>query len=230
MTDFRKLVLSIAAAFAAPWLCLIVIPAMNYATLAPIPYNKDKGDELDSAYSYPLSTANLTGQAIYRSEGCVQCHTQVVRPPQIALDGWRKGAGVNQLNEKGPIPVRATTLRDFFGEKHAYLGVQRNGPDLSNVGRRFTNRTDLHMHLYAPKALNIWSVAPNYTHLYESRLINGQPAAAALPITASNLKPEKGREIVPTPEAEALVDYLLSLKKDAPLPGSNSAVASAPAK
>jgi cytochrome c oxidase cbb3-type subunit 2 len=36
-------------------------------------------------------------------------------------------------------------------------------------------------------------------------------------------------EIVPTEEAEALVDYLLSLKKDHPIPGVATAVAAAPA-
>jgi cytochrome c oxidase cbb3-type subunit 2 len=210
MTDFRKFVLCLALSFAAPWLLLIIIPAVNYASLAPIKYDKDKGDELDSSYSYPLSTANLSGQNIYRAEGCVQCHTQVVRPAQVALDGWRQGAGLNQLTEKGPEPVRATTLRDFFGEKHAYLGVQRNGPDLANVGHRFTKRTDIHMHLYAPQALNTWSMAPNYTHLYHNRLINGQPSALALPLKGTSADPGPGREVVPTAEAEVLVDYLLS--------------------
>ena len=227
MTDFRKFVLTLAAAFGAPWLFLIVIPAISYQSLAPIPYNKDKGDELDSAYSFPLSTANLSGQAIYRKEGCVQCHTQVVRPPQIALDGWRAGSGKNQLEGKGPEPTRATVLRDYFGEAHAFLGVQRNGPDLANAGYRFTNRTDVHMHLYAPRALNVWSSAPNYKHLYTERLVQGQPSAKALPLKGTAFDPGAGKEVVPTADAELLVDYILSLKKDAPIPGSRPAVAAA---
>jgi cytochrome c oxidase cbb3-type subunit 2 len=35
---------------------------------------------------------------------------------------------------------------------------------------------------------------------------------------------------VPTPEAERLVEYLLSLKKDYPVPGQSAAVAASPAK
>jgi cytochrome c oxidase cbb3-type subunit 2 len=107
MTEFRKLVLLIALTFGVPWLLLIVRPALSYQTLAPIAYNKDKGDDLDSTYQFPLNIANLSGQDIYRKEGCVQCHTQVIRPPQIALDAWRKGAGLNQL-ENGAEPVRGT--------------------------------------------------------------------------------------------------------------------------
>jgi cytochrome c oxidase cbb3-type subunit 2 len=47
---------------------------------------------------------------------------------------------------------------------------------------------------------------------------------------AGKAAPKTGFEIVPTAEAEALVDYLLSLKKDHPIPGASAAVAAAPAK
>jgi cytochrome c oxidase cbb3-type subunit 2 len=40
--------------------------------------------------------------------------------------------------------------------------------------------------------------------------------------------PPAGYEVVPTAEADRLVEYLLSLKKDFPVPGQ-SAVAAAPA-
>ncbi len=45
------------------------------------------------------------------------------------------------------------------------------------------------------------------------------PAARALSLTGA-FAPEPGYEIVPKPEAEALVEYLLSLKSIAPLPES----------
>ena len=54
-------------------------------------------------------------------------------------------------------------------------------------------------------------------------------ADKALKLTGK-FAPKAGYEIVPTPEAEALVDYLLSLKKDHPIPGAAAAVAAAPAK
>jgi len=227
MNDFRKLVLGIAITFGAPWLFLILLPAIGYQSLAPITYEKDKGDELDSSYAFPLATANVSGQAIYRREGCVQCHTQVIRPAQVALDAWRKGAGQNQLEGQNPDPVRATVLRDFFGEKHAFLGVQRNGPDLANAGFRFKSRSKIHLHLYQPKAIRLWSSAPNYKHLYTVRLVQGQPSDRALPLKNTAADPGPGKEVVPTTEAELLVDYILSLKKDAPLPGSNPPVAAA---
>ena len=38
---------------------------------------------------------------------------------------------------------------------------------------------------------------------------------------------DKGYEVIPTPEAEALADYVLSLKKDYPVPGVTAALAAA---
>jgi cytochrome c oxidase cbb3-type subunit 2 len=229
MTNFRIFVFKLAAAFGLPWLFLIVWPAISYQGLGPVSYDKDKGDELDTAYWYPLAApANTQGAKLYAAEGCVQCHSQMIRPPQVALDGWRKGWGQNQ--EARPAePARGTTLRDYFGEKHSFLGITRGGPDLANVGYRFTNRTDVHMHLYTPQARNSWSNAPAYKHLYSVRKIQGQGAAAALPLKGTRFEPKRGFEVVPTAEAEVLVDYLMSLKRDYAKPLTH-AVAAAPAK
>jgi cytochrome c oxidase cbb3-type subunit 2 len=46
-------------------------------------------------------------------------------------------------------------------------------------------------------------------------------------ICPKDFHPGKGYEVVPTAEAEALVDYLISLKKDYPVPGMAAAVAAA---
>jgi cytochrome c oxidase cbb3-type subunit II len=230
MTDFRSFVYKIGGLFALPWLLLIVWPTIQYANLKPIAYDKEKGDELDNAYSYPMNPpANAQGAVIYAQEGCVQCHTQVVRSPEVTLDGWRKGWGADQ-EAKPEAPARATTIRDYLGEKHAFLGISRSGPDLANAGYRFTNRTDVHMHLYQPRALTKWSNAPAYKHLYTERQIQAQPSAKALPLTGKHA-PKAGYEVIPTAEAETLVDYVLSLKRDYAKPNTVKPVAAAaPAK
>jgi cytochrome c oxidase cbb3-type subunit II len=215
--QFRSFVTKIALCFAAPWLCLVVWPALvQYPSLAPVAYDKDAGDELDSAYSYPLSGINSNGAAIYASEGCVQCHTQMIRNPANTLDGWRKNWGASDES----VPARATGLRDYLSEQHAFLGITRNGPDLTNVGYRYNNDVDLHMHLYAPQIRNKWSTAPSYQHLYETRLIQGQGSPEALPLQGSAYAPPAGKEVVPTGAARQLVSYLRSLKRDYALPVS----------
>jgi cytochrome c oxidase cbb3-type subunit 2 len=228
MTDFRTFVLKLIAAFGLPWLLLIVWPAISYQSIGPIAYDKEKGDELDGAYLFPMSSVNHTGGAIYAKEGCVQCHTQMIRPPQMALDGWRKGWGQDQ-SSRAAEPVRATVLRDYIGEKQAFLGIARVGPDLTNAGYRFENSTQVHMHLYAPQAVNEWSTMPSYRHLYIVRKQQGPDSPKALPLAGTKYAPKEGYEVVPTPEAEQLAAYVLSLKRDYPIPGSK-ALAAAPAK
>ncbi|MBL9146297.1 MAG: cbb3-type cytochrome c oxidase subunit II [Verrucomicrobiaceae bacterium] len=228
MTDFRTFVLKLVAAFGAPWLLLIVWPSISYQSLAPIAYNKDKGDELDGAYMFPMSSVNHSGATIYAQEGCAQCHSQMIRPPQMGLDAWRKGWGQDQ-SDRPAEPTRATVLRDYVGEKYAYLGVSRIGPDLANAGYRFENATQVHLHLYEPKAVNPWSTMPSYKHLYIVRKQQGPDSTKALPLVGTAYAPRDGFEVVPTPEAEQLAAYILSLKRDYPIPGSK-ALAAAPAK
>ena len=58
---------------------------------------------------------------------------------------------------------------------------------------------------------------PSYRWLFQDQAIAGQPAQNALKLEGADA-PRPGHEIVPTPEAEALVAYLLSLKRDYALP------------
>ena len=115
MSDFRKFIFALALSFGLPWLCLIVIPAIQYKALTPQTYDKD-ADGIEGLY--PPAPINRQGQLVYAREGCVQCHTQMIRPPQLALDGWRKGWGQDQEGRPA-APVRSNTLRDYLGEPFA---------------------------------------------------------------------------------------------------------------
>jgi len=59
---------------------------------------------------------------------------------------------------------------------------------------------------------------PSFKHLYVVQKAQGQKSSKALDLPAK-YAPAKGFEVVPSAEAEALVDYILSLKKDYPVPG-----------
>ena len=72
---------------------------------------------------------------------------------------------------------------------------------------------------------------PPQRHLYTEKKVQGIVSDKALKLSPKFAPKEKYEvEVVPTAEAEALVDYLLSLKKDYPIPGTGAAVAAAPAK
>ena len=60
---------------------------------------------------------------------------------------------------------------------------------------------------------------PPFAYLYEVKEIEGAPSPNAVTISPdTEYAPEPGFEVVPTKEAEVLVDYLLSLKVDYELP------------
>lgn len=224
MSNFRTFILALTASFGLPWLCLIIIPAIKYQALAPVAYDKDI-DGVDGYY--PPAPIGRQGQMVYAREGCVQCHTQMIRPTQLSMDGWHKGWGQDQ-EVRPTTPIRSNTLLDYLGEPYAFLGVQRLGPDLTNYGWRAPSRQEIHQMLFAPRMRHDWSNMPAFKNLYDVRLAQGPKSELALKLT-KDFAPQAGYEVVPTPDAEALVDYLLTLKKDYPIPGITAA-ASATAK
>ncbi len=223
MTNLRKFVFGLAAAFGLPWLVLVIIPVLKAQKLAPQPYDKDR-DGIEGVY--PGTGVYRQGQLVYLREGCAQCHTQMIRPSFIGMaDGWKKGWGADQTAQPESV-VRPSYMGDYLGEPVAPLGVQRNGPDLANLGYRASSAADLYVHLYAPQAREARSIMPAFRHLFKVKKIQavGSNDAVDLP---KPFAPKKGYEVVPTDAARELVKYLLSLKKDAPIPGQTVADAEA---
>jgi cbb3-type cytochrome oxidase cytochrome c subunit len=214
MTPFRKFVLILVACFGVPWF-VMVVQVLRAEHLTPENYDKDR-DGMSGVF--PGSTAYLQGELVYQREGCVQCHTQMIRPSFDGIgDGWKKGWGSDQ----SAIPhdaVRPNVLLDYMNEPVAPLGIMRMGPDLANVGYRGLDRNTLHVELYSPRAVNAWSVMPGYRYLYEVRPIEGAGSSNALKFPPGE-GPGPDLEVVPTMEADQLVTYLLSLRKDEPIPG-----------
>jgi len=73
-----------------------------------------------------------------------------------------------------------------------------------------------HVHLYAPRTINVDSNMPAYRFLYEKRRIAGERSADALQLSGSDAPPE-GWEVVPSYDAKCLVAYLMGLNQSHPL-------------
>jgi cytochrome c oxidase cbb3-type subunit 2 len=73
-----------------------------------------------------------------------------------------------------------------------------------------------HVHLYAPRAINLDSNMPSYRFLYEKRRIAGERSADALQLSSADAPPE-GWEVVPSYDAKCLVAYLMGLNQSHPL-------------
>ena len=90
-----------------------------------------------------------------------------------------------------------------------------------------------HVHLYAPRSINLDSNMPAYRFLYEKRRIAGERSADALQLSGFDAPPE-GWAVVPSYDAKCLVAYLMGLNqshplKEAKLVGGAPAPAASPA-
>lgn len=112
--------------------------------------------------------------------------------------------------------LRRTVAADFLFDDPVMPGSLRAGPDLANEGLRRTANWQM-LHLYAPNSQVKDSIMPPYRFLFEKRKIEARPSPDALPLPNDFAPKDAGYEIVPKPEAKALVAYLLSLRADVPL-------------
>jgi cytochrome c oxidase cbb3-type subunit 2 len=144
----------------------------------------------------PYTELELKGREVYIENGCVYCHSQQVRDPSAGADkafGWG----------------RASLPSDYIYDKPHLLGTMRTGPDLSNIGSRQPSRDWHHLHFYNPRLLVQWSIMPGFPFLYDVVSSPTQPSP-----TAVKLPSAEDKWLLPKPEAEALVAYILSLKRD----------------
>jgi cytochrome c oxidase cbb3-type subunit 2 len=185
---------------ASSWCGLVLIPQLQFGRQEPL-----KIEETGQLYPQARPGLAQQGLVVYKANGCIYCHSQQVRP---------EGFGADQARNWGQ---RRTVARDYLYDKPVMLGTMRTGPDLSNIGLRQSS-TDWHLtHLYNPQITSKGSIMPPFRFLFEQRKIGAKASPKALKLTGE-FAPPAGYEVLPRPEALALVEYLLSLKANAPLP------------
>lgn len=89
------------------------------------------------------------GRRVYISEGCIQCHSQYVRPNSNDVLMW------------GPV----TSVSELRGHAPPLIGNRRQGPDLSAVGAR-RSVLWLKAHFYDPAQVSGASIMPSYGFLF----------------------------------------------------------------
>jgi cytochrome c oxidase cbb3-type subunit 2 len=186
--------------FGASWVGLVAYP---YLTFAGLRQTKDDATGALAPLANPGTAAQ--GARVYAANGCFYCHSPYIR---------EKGEG-NDIDRKWG--TRRTVARDYLFDQHVFLGASRLGADLINVGVRQTDPQWFYRILYSPETLSPEVAMPAYRWLFVTREIQGQPSVDAVKLEGPD-GPPAGYEIVPTSEGKALVGYLLSLKKNYPLP------------
>ena len=101
----------------------------------------------------PYTPLELEGRDIYIREGCVSCHSQMIRPFR------------SEVVRYGPYSRAGEYVYD-----HPFLwGSKRTGPDLLRVGKKYSDSWHFN-HMYDPQTTSPGSIMPAYPWLIYNRL------------------------------------------------------------
>jgi len=99
----------------------------------------------------PYTPLELEGRDIYISEGCVGCHSQMIRPFRSETERY------GEYSKAGE-----------FVYDHPFLwGSKRTGPDLHRVGKKYPDSWHYN-HMYDPRSMSPGSTMPPYTWLFDT--------------------------------------------------------------
>ena len=105
----------------------------------------------------PYTPLELEGRDIYIREGCVSCHSQMIRPFRSEVERY------GEYSKAGE-----------YVYDHPFLwGSKRTGPDLHRVGGKYSDNWHLN-HLYDPQSTSSGSIMPAYQWLIRNELDKSQ--------------------------------------------------------
>ena len=180
-------------------ICMVVaISFGGLVEIVPLFFQDDTTEPVDGLT--PLGAVELEGRDIYIREGCVGCHSQMIRPLRAEVERY------------GHYSVAGESVYE-----HPFLwGSKRTGPDLARVGGRYSD--DWHRaHMINPRDVVPESIMPAYPFLTEAVLdgkITGRKMAAlrmvGVPYTDEDIENAE-TTVKGTTELDALMAYLQSL-------------------
>ena len=173
----------------------------------------------------PYTPLELHGRDIYIREGCVSCHSQLVRPFRSEVERY------------DPLGGEYSKSGEYVYDHPFLWGSKRTGPDLHRLGGKYSDSWHYN-HMLAPDAVSTGSIMPAYPWLFE-QVIDKRTTTAKIKALrtigvpyeegyeskandeldlqarrlAENLQME-GIEVEPDAEIIALIAYLQRLGKD----------------
>lgn len=179
-------------------LVLLVVAVGGLVEIAPLFFQKSTTEPVQGLK--PYTALQLAGREIFVREGCVGCHSQMIRPFRAETERY------------GHYSVAGESVWD----RPFLWGSKRTGPDLARVGGRYSDEWH-RVHLINPRDVVPESNMPSY------------PWLADAPVKSPNLQghmktlrtlgvPYTDEEIAKAPEEiqgktemEAIIAYLQSL-------------------
>ncbi|MDI9319456.1 MAG: cytochrome-c oxidase, cbb3-type subunit I [Phycisphaerales bacterium] len=132
-------------------LSLIVVGIGGMVELIPTFLVKSNVPTLSSVK--PYTPLELQGRDVYISEGCYNCHSQMIRPfrYEVARYGEYSKAG------------------EFVYDHPFQWGSKRTGPDLARIGGKYPDSWHFN-HMLEPSSMAPGSIMPNYPWLFKKTI------------------------------------------------------------
>ncbi len=179
-------------------LSLVVVLWGGLAQIVPLFFQHSTTTPVDGLK--PYTALQLEGRDIYIREGCVGCHSQMIRPFRAETERY------------GHYSVAG----EFIYDRPFLWGSKRTGPDLHRVGGRYSDEWH-RVHLTNPRDVVPESIMPSYPWLDENAL-DGSDIQAKMKTLVMLGHPYSDAEIEAAPaalegktELDAVVAYLQSL-------------------
>lgn len=180
-------------------LIFIVVAMGGLVEITPLLFQAQTTQPAEGVVPYPA--LQFAGRDVYVSEGCYNCHSQMIRPFRAETERY------------GHYSVAGESVYD----RPFQWGSKRTGPDLARVGGRYTD--DWHYaHLLNPRDVVPESNMPGYPWLAE-RYVDGDSVAARMraqrdylgvPYTDEQLE-AAAADVDGKTEMDALIAYLQGL-------------------
>ncbi|HEB82500.1 MAG TPA: cytochrome-c oxidase, cbb3-type subunit II [Gammaproteobacteria bacterium] len=179
-------------------LTLVSVIWGGLAQIVPLFFQHSTTEPVDGLK--PYTALQLEGRDIYIREGCVGCHSQMVRPFRAETERYG----------------HYSTAGEFVYDRPFLWGSKRTGPDLHRVGGRYSD--DWHrVHLMNPRDVVPESIMPSYPWLAENAL-DGSDIQAKMRALVTMGHPYSEAEIEAAPaslegktELDAVIAFLQSL-------------------
>jgi cytochrome c oxidase cbb3-type subunit 2 len=179
-------------------LVLIVVAIGGLVEIAPLFFQKSTTQPV--AGMQPYTALQLAGRDLYIREGCVGCHSQMIRPFRAETERY------------GHYSVAGESVYD----RPFLWGSKRTGPDLARVGARYSDEWH-RVHLINPRDVVPESVMPAYPWLEGTPVVMPDIQARmktmrtmGVPYTDEQIA-KAPEELTGKTEMEAMIAYLQSL-------------------
>ncbi len=107
----------------------------------------------------PYTPLELEGRDLYIREGCVGCHSQMVRPFRSEVERYDPSG--KQYSQSGE-----------YVYDHPFLwGSKRTGPDLHRLGGKYNDNWHFN-HMWDPQSTSPGSIMPGYKWLFDNKAMD----------------------------------------------------------